>query len=349
MGATSTHDSKRGEDFRARLHVLSEAPAEWSAAAIRWQRLNRPLLREIDGDPVPDANEEYLIYQTLVGTWPRERPTAEAGDVYRDRILQYMRKAIREAKIHASWMNPSDDYEAAIHDFISDLLGEKGREFTAELSAFVARIADAGYVNSLAQLVLKATLPGVPDFYRGTELWDFNLVDPDNRRAVDYESRRGRLKRLRETAQRGNAEAARDVMNRWPDPDAKLWTTAACLTIRRDCSELFTFGEYLPLTVEGEQEDHLISFARRRDEEAAIVVVPRRVQNLMAGDQVERKPGMPRINWQDTRIVVPDDFPSDWECRLSGQQHALKSTGGTRAILASELLDNFPVAVLTLR
>ena len=206
--ATSTHDSKRGEDMRARLNVLSEMPDEWAQAFTRWQQMNRSLVREIDGDPVPDANEEYLIYQTLVGTWPASIQSEADRATYRDRIAQYMEKAFREAKAHTSWMNPSDDYESAVHDFIRDLFGEAGKKFAADLGQFVRRIADSGYVNSLAQLLLKMTVPGVPDFYRGTELWDFNLVDPDNRRPVDYDARRRRLHELQEAGRKNTPEAA---------------------------------------------------------------------------------------------------------------------------------------------
>src|SRR4029079_3226926 len=145
------------------------------------------LIREIDGDPVPDANEENLLYQTLVGTWPTEKFSGDDSDAYRDRMLQYMEKAIREAKIHSSWMNPSEEYETAIREFVCNLFDASGKPFANDLTELVVQIADSGYVNSLAQLVLKTTLPGVPDLYRGTELWDFNLVDPDNRRPVDYD------------------------------------------------------------------------------------------------------------------------------------------------------------------
>jgi (1->4)-alpha-D-glucan 1-alpha-D-glucosylmutase len=349
MCASSTHDSKRGEDLRARLHVLSEVPDEWSAAVTCWRQLNRSLFRDIDGDAVPDSNEEYLIYQTLLGTWPAEQLKAKDRATYRDRILQYMVKALREAKIHASWINPSDDYEAAIRDFVNDLFGDKGQEFTADLSKFVATITDAGYINSLAQLVLKTTLPGVPDFYRGTELWDFNLVDPDNRRPVDYDARQRRLDQLHAAAKSGDANAARDAVGRWPDADIKLWTTAACLAVRRDYPDLFAFGEYIPLTIEGERTDHVISFARHYENEFAIVAVPRKVQGLMNHDTAEPKGRMPQIDWHDTRIVLPDEFPSQWQCRLSGDERTTKPINGLPALPVSELFSNFPMAVLNLR
>ncbi len=253
--------------------MLSETPDKWSQAVTRWQRMNQLLVREIDGEPVPDANEEYLIYQTLVGTWPTEAFKGDERDAYRDRILQYMEKAIREAKIHASWMNPSEELrKLPFENSFAICSMTKGEQFAADLSTFVTQIADSGYVNSLAQLVLKTTLPGVPDFYRGTELWDFNLVDPDNRRPVDYDCRRARLDKLRNAAHASVQEAARDLSERWPDPDMKLWVTSNCLAARCECADLFAFGEYIPLTVEGESADHVISFARRLARDFAIVV-----------------------------------------------------------------------------
>jgi (1->4)-alpha-D-glucan 1-alpha-D-glucosylmutase len=346
MCATSTHDSKRGEDLRARLHVLSELPDEWAQAVNRWQQINQPLIVEIDGDCVPDANEEYLIYQTLVGTWPTEVLNGDERIGHRDRIVPYMEKAIREAKIHSSWMNPSEEYEKAIRDFICDLFDDKSAKFAADLSNFVAQIADSGYVNSLAQLVLKTTLPGVPDLYRGTELWDFNLVDPDNRRPVDYDCRRDRLDKLRKAASGSIHEAARDLSARWPDPDIKQWITSNCLAARQESADLFAFGEYIPLTVEGEFADHAISFARRFENEFTIVCVPRHFHRLLDGDGNLTKGGPPQPEWANTRIVLPDDFPHAWHCRLSGRDNESNGVEGNRTLGVAELLNVFPVALL---
>ena len=347
MCATSTHDSKRGEDFRARLHVLSEMPQEWAQAVTRWQKMNLPLIREIDGDPVPDANEEYLLYQTLVGTWPTEKLSSDDRNAYRDRILQYMEKAIREAKIHASWMNPSEEYETAIREFICSLFDASGKQFANDLSAFVAQIAGSGYVNSLAQLVLKTTLPGVPDLYRGTELWDFNLVDPDNRRPVDYDCRRARLEKLQSAARANIQQATRKLSHRWPDSDIKLWITSSCLNTRRESADLFAFGEYIPLTVEGVSAAHVITFARRLEEEFAIVCVPRHFHQLLHHNADKTtESGPPQPEWKDTHIVLPDDFPRAWQCKLSGQDFESNDVDGTRTLRVAELLNVFPVAVL---
>jgi (1->4)-alpha-D-glucan 1-alpha-D-glucosylmutase len=347
MCATSTHDSKRGEDMRARLHVLSEAPDEWAAAFNRWHELNHPLIREVDGDCVPDANEGYFIYQTLVGTWPTEPMTDEVRDHYRERILRYMGKALREAKVHVSWLNPSETYETAVREFIVDLFSEKGNPFKTDLSQFVGRIADAGFVNSLAQLVLKTTIPGVPDFYRGTEFWDFNLVDPDNRRAVDSECRRRRLDALVKAEEKDRASAARDVSARWPDSDVKLWITSQCLKLRHQCPDLVAFGEYIPLTVEGAAAEHVISFARRFERECAIVVVPRHFYRLLRISQATtQQAGPPVVDWADTRIVIPTDFPLEWRNELSGQLFEAFVAGDAPTLSVVELLNIFPVALL---
>jgi (1->4)-alpha-D-glucan 1-alpha-D-glucosylmutase len=345
LSATSTHDSKRGEDFRARLHVLSEASAEWIEAFRRWRELNRPLVRELDGDAVPDANEEYLLYQTLVGTWPLTPMDARQLEQYRDRILQYMEKSLREAKIHTSWMNPSDAYDAAVRDFIGDLLDEKGKAFAADVGRFVAKIADSGFVNSLAQLVLKMTLPGVPDFYQGTELWDFNLVDPDNRRPVDFETRRRSLDRLEANVE--SPTFASDLAARWPDSDIKLWITSRGLALRRELPEAFNFGEYIPLSATGTAADHVVAFARRWEQHWVLSVVPRHYYRLTSGKPATATYGLPHADWVDTRVVLPDDAPTNWHSVLSGDLLDATDAGSQTAIGLAEMFRAFPVALLT--
>ncbi len=354
MCATSTHDSKRGEDMRARLHVLSEASEEWGEAFARWQKLNRPLLGELDGEPVPSPNDEYFIYQTLIGTWPISPMTDEDRDAYRDRILCYLEKAMREGKVHTSWMNPDESYEASTHNFVSALLDPAQQEFSADVSAFVGKIANAGFVNSLAQLLLKATLPGMPDFYRGTELWDFNLVDPDNRRPVDYDDRCDRLKNLWAAADKDPANFTQELSARWPDPDLKLWVTTSTLNLRRDWSNVFTFGEYIPLTATGAQAEHVLAFARRWEDQMAICVVPRHFYRLTAGAKTAHNAaGFPIADWQDTKLILPDDFANDWTCRLSNKSHHSsqhqKTTNDNQSSVLdiADLFTVFPVALLT--
>jgi (1->4)-alpha-D-glucan 1-alpha-D-glucosylmutase len=354
MCATSTHDSKRGEDMRARLHVLSEMPGEWAEAFLRWQKLNRSHLSDLEDDSVPSANDEYLIYQTLVGTWPLERITEAELEEYRDRILQYLEKALREAKVHTSWMNQSEAYESGVRNFITGILSRDNPGFAAELSAFVAQIANAGFVNSLAQLLLKMTLPGMPDFYRGTELWDFNLVDPDNRRPVDYDARRHRIKNLASAAEKVLPNLAADLATRWPDADIKMWIMSAGLRLRRERPEIFSFGDYIPLTITGPAAQHVLAFARRWESQIAVTVVPRHFYRLSAQSVSanKKKPAAaPTADWQDTAVTLPEDFPQQWTSSLSGESHSASNREidpQTRslALNAADLFAVFPVALL---
>ena len=344
MSATSTHDSKRGEDFRARLNVLSEAPTEWARAFDRWHGMNEPLRAEVDGDAVPDTNEEYFIYQTLVGIWPQESLARAEREQYRDRILQYLEKAFREAKVHTSWMNPFEAYEAKVREFVTALFAPQRQSFADDVSDFVSAIADAGFVNSLSQLLLKLTLPGMPDFYRGTELWDFKLVDPDNRRSVDYDARRHRLKKLQSAAEKDLPGLTREIAARWPDPDIKLWTTSVGLRLRRDWPDVFAFGEFIPLTATGATAEHIIAFARRREQNTVICVVPRHFYRLTANrPSANRKSaaGPPLADWADTQLVLPDGSAAEWSSPLTGE------TFDTLKI--ADLFATFPVALLTSR
>jgi (1->4)-alpha-D-glucan 1-alpha-D-glucosylmutase len=346
MSGTATHDTKRGEDLRARLHVLSECPDEWIDAIGRWKTLNEPFIRELDGDPVPDANEQYLLYQTLVGTWPADGWDAQPREPYRDRIIQYMHKALREAKIHTSWMNPSESYEAAVGDFITDLLGDGGDDFQKDISEFAAMISDSGFVNSLAQVLLKITLPGVPDFYQGTELWDFNLVDPDNRRPVDFDLRRRSLERLQRDFADNPEEFFEALTQRWPSADVKLWITTRALAFRRERPDLFTFGECIPLTVTGQAADHILAFARRCEDQWAIVVVPRQIYRLQLEQNRQREHGAPRINWQDTRLVLPPDAPTAWRCEISNQTSEAIVADTESVLNLSDAFNELPISLL---
>jgi (1->4)-alpha-D-glucan 1-alpha-D-glucosylmutase len=344
MSGTATHDSKRGEDMRARLHVLSEVPDAWGEAFLRWQAMNRPLIRDIDGDPAPDTNEEYLLYQTLVGTWPLTEMMSEEREQYHRRIVPYMEKALREAKVHTSWMNPSEAYETAVFDFIRDLLGVGGGAFRADLSAFVSDIADSGFINSLAQLVLKTTIPGVPDFYQGTELWDFNLVDPDNRRPVDFEDRRRRMDKLLQN-ERDVERTARELRDRWPDPDVKLWVTARTLALRRDWPEVFSYGDYVPLSATGPAAEHVLAFARQFGGRTAVTVVPRHIQILR-----ETRPTDNPLNadWSGTQLLLPESEGGTWRCQLTGQSLDSQGTGQEAALEVAPLFEVLPVALLML-
>jgi len=265
MTATATHDTKRGEDARARLAALSEIPDEWTSTVARWKVLNAPHLVADGTKRAPTAAREYMLYQTLLGAWPMEGP----DETFVERIQAYALKAVREAKQETSWLNPRPAYEDGLETFIARILDRQcSSEFMDSLSALARRLALLGALNSLSQLTLKATLPGVPDFYQGTEFWDLSLVDPDNRRPVDFAARTEALAAL-QMPDWDKLAQARD------DGRLKLAWTAHLLKIRTELAEVFAQGDYQPLEVGGQHRDHIVAFARRRGRDAAIVVVAR--------------------------------------------------------------------------
>jgi (1->4)-alpha-D-glucan 1-alpha-D-glucosylmutase len=265
MTATATHDTKRGEDARARLATLSEIPHDWTSAVGRWKVLNAPHL-VTDGEMrAPSVAAEYMLYQTLLGAWPLEGPDA----AFTERIQAYALKAAREGKEQTSWLNPHESYEAGLMTFIARILDPSiSGEFLDSMAAMAKRVALLGALNSLSQLTLKATMPGVPDFYQGTELWDLSLVDPDNRRPVDFAARAALLASL--GAPDWNALAAR-----WGNGHLKLAWTAHLLKLRTELADVFTDGDYQPLDVSGPHRGHVVAFARRKGGDAAIVAVAR--------------------------------------------------------------------------
>ncbi|SFJ84024.1 malto-oligosyltrehalose synthase [Bradyrhizobium sp. Gha] len=265
MTATATHDTKRGEDARARIAALSEIPGEWTSAAARWKVLNASHL-VLNGDlRAPSATFEYMLYQTLLGAWPLQGPNA--GFV--ERIQAYALKAAREGKEETSWLNPHEAYENGVKSFIEKILDPaRSGEFLEALQTLGRRVAQLGALNSLSQLTLKATLPGVPDFYQGTEYWDLSLVDPDNRRPVDFVARSTALTSL-------DAPDWNGLIKSWPDGELKLAWTRHLLRLRNACADVFAQGDYQPLQVRGAHAGHVIAFARQHGRDAAIVVVGR--------------------------------------------------------------------------
>ena len=346
MSASSTHDTKRSEDVRARLNVLSETPRRWKEAVLLWRQMNRRFLEKWDDQPIPDANEEYLLYQTLVGTWPVTPMNDAEREAYAERIVQYMEKALREAKLHTSWMNPSEDYEALVFEFVRKVLGPEAAAFQADLTQLVAEIADAGFVNSLSQTLLKATLPGLPDIYQGTELWDFSLVDPDNRRPVDYESRLATTNALAKRMKRDLPGLAAEIAAAWPDPRIKLLTLTRALAVRKEHEKLFADGEYLPLEVTGVHADHLFAFARRLDDQWIAVATPRCFHQLTRSGNGKASSIAWQVDWGDAKVVLPADAGRSWRCELSGQKLEAQPNDDTLTIAASELFAALPVALL---
>ncbi|OAF13401.1 malto-oligosyltrehalose synthase [Bradyrhizobium centrolobii] len=265
MTATATHDTKRGEDARARIAALSEIPGEWTSAVARWKVMNAPHLALRGSMRAPSATFEYMLYQTLLGAWPLEGPDAD----FAERIQAYALKAAREGKEETSWLNPHEAYEEGLRSFVEKILDPaQSGEFLAALQTLARRVALLGALNSLSQLTLKATLPGVADFYQGTEFWDLSLVDPDNRRPVDFAGRHAALASL-ETSDWSH------LIKTWPDGQLKFAWTRHLLRLRNQLADVFTRGDYQPLEVRGTHADHVIAFARRHGRAAAIMVVGR--------------------------------------------------------------------------
>jgi (1->4)-alpha-D-glucan 1-alpha-D-glucosylmutase len=257
----------------------------------RWQRMNSKFKRQMeDGRTAPDNNEEYLLYQTILGAWPWQMESTKDREDYVERIKQYASKALSEAKVNLSWINPDPDYMKAVHTFITTILmsGSRGKEssFVTSLNALLPQLQLFGALNSLAQVVLKIASPGVPDFYQGSDLWDLSLVDPDNRRPVDYNLRESYIDALHEMSEReGNAALCRDVLGNLGDGRAKLWTTHRALLLRAAEHTIFRRGEYIPLQVSGERHEHVIGFLRRDEStgRSVLAVLPRFACTLMRG------------------------------------------------------------------
>lgn len=342
--ATSTHDTKRSEDVRARINVLSEIPGAWARALRRWQAWNCGQKSRIAGAEVPDAHEEYFLYQTLVGTWPLTPLDAATQAQFVERIAQYMEKALREAKVHTSWINPQAAYEQAVRTFVQQILRPgTGNRFLADFKRFQARIGPAGLINALAQTLLKSTAPGVPDFYQGTELWDDSLVDPDNRRPVGFPTRIALLAGLQQHAAEGLLPLVRRLLAQWWDGRIKLYVTYQALQCRRTHLALFRDGDYLPLSSVGPRRDHVVAFARRRETTWALVVVPRLLYSLSA----RGRPPVGHRMWETTTLLLPPAAPLYWHNVLTGE--ALTASGAPQAqgLSLAQIFQHVPVALLT--
>jgi len=345
MLASSTHDSKRSEDVRARINVLSEMPLVWLLHLRRWRDWNRAKKPQIDGQPAPTRNDEYLLYQTLIGTWPSQPLDDADWKTYTERIEQYTLKAAREAKEHTSWANTNAEYESALVDFTRAILDRSAHNrFLADLEEFAHRIARIGTFNSFSQTLLKLTSPGVPDIYQGNELLELNLVDPDNRRPVDYGRRRELLATLkRETA--SNHELPTRVRELISAPDsnaAKQYLTWKTLTFRRQQPDLFHRGSYIPLLAAGEKSEHVVAFARQHEGRSIIVAVPRLSGRLMGETQDSV---CEEAIWRDTTLEITSDGVACYHNLFTGECLPLQP-GVAPRIPLSDLFRNFPVAIL---
>jgi (1->4)-alpha-D-glucan 1-alpha-D-glucosylmutase len=349
MLTTATHDTKRGEDVRARINVLSEIPQEWRERVQTWARTNRRFKKIVDGQPAPTPDHEYLLYQTLIGSWPvgPEIAVPEQLPSYRERIDAYMIKAAREGKESSSWHNPDAAYEGALSGFVQKSLNpSEGGAFLADLLPFARRVEELGATNSLSQLLLKLTSPGVPDIYRGCELWEFSLVDPDNRRPVDYESRVRRLSELKNRLAESDVDTApefRALRETWWDGRIKLLVTWRLLEYRREHPELFLDGSYRPLPASGERAHHICAFVREDGGSALIVVAPRLCARLPRDPPPF--PLGPRA-WGDTAVSCPGSRANLFEDIITGRKYTVKQADGRAELRAAELLADLPIAAV---
>jgi (1->4)-alpha-D-glucan 1-alpha-D-glucosylmutase len=355
MLATATHDTKRGEDVRARLDALSEIPVEWRDRVRRWARLARRLKPRIEGAACPAPDDEYMIYQTLLGSWPMELvgqtdPDQGALAGYRERVAAYLVKALREGKRRSTWVNPDGAYEEATTQFLTRLLDPaQSSAFLADFITFQRRVAFAGIINGLAQTVLKLSLPGVPDIYQGNELWDLDLVDPDNRRAVDYDRRLQLLARLRDASREDGTlpdEAVAAFLAEPRDGALKLFVIWRLLALRRRSPAVLADGGYVPLETRGARADSICAFARVGATGAAIAAVPRLVAGMVPdwgayplGADV----------WGDAELVLGDTVAAGTTFTdiLTGAAVATIKERGECRLPAADLFDRLPVAVLT--
>lgn len=347
LTATSTHDTKRSEDVRARLNVLSEIPEEWRRHLATWSRVNKGKKLTVDGEWVPDRNEEYLLYQTLVGAWPLQPMQETDYEIFRKRIRDYMLKAVREAKVNSSWISPNAPYEEAMLKFIDAVLIRTHNPFLADFEFFAKGISFFGMINSLSQTLLKITSPGVPDFYQGTEIWDFSLVDPDNRRRVDFNIHRSMLEALQKQMTAYGPDRTgltRKLILEWTDGSIKLYVTFKSLMYRKENGELFSEGSYVPLWGDGMLKDHICAFARRREEKAVLVIVPRFLTHLN-----QERDGNPFGNpmWGESWVVVTEETPGDYFHNiLTDEKVEVVERNGKRALTLDQVFANFPVAML---
>ncbi len=328
INATATHDTKRGEDARMRINVLSEIPGEWFQKVEEWQEINKELRKT---ENVPDRNEEYFIYQALMGAMSFGKVPEEN---FLSRTHEYLLKVLREAKVHTFWSDPDKQYEEDVADFVKNILENK--TFRASFDLFKNKVAFYGVINSLGQSLLKVTAPGIPDIYQGSELWDLSYVDPDNRRPVDYDLRKKYLAEFESSPEGLNGNQLEKLMSDYSDGRIKMYTLFKALRERRRNQGLFDNGDYTPLSVSEDYTNKIISYARHDNDGWYLIVVPLGVTSLSEPEV------FPLGNtWGDGYIKLPDQAPDEWTNVYTGQNHTSNGTLALRSVFNS-----FPVALL---
>ena len=332
LNGTSTHDTKRGEDVRARMNVLTDLSKTWIKTVKQWQQLNADLKQNHE----PYTNDEYFIYQTLVGAHPMP---GQPDDDFANRLQEYLIKALREAKVHSNWTEPNESYEQATLNFAVSLL-QRNSDFYTSFQNFQQTIADQGIINSLSQVLIKFTSPGVPDVYQGTELWDFSLVDPDNRRPVDYELRGRMLDDLNNSTQRP-AELIELLWHNRYQGQIKQWLTHKLFQERRLFTNVFVKGNYIPLKVKGAYQDYIIAYARQYQQQWYIIIAPLHLAELC----LDQGKTLNNLKWKNTRVVLPPEAPVIWQDLLSNNSGKAEEN----SIRIKDVFGQLPLSLLKLQ
>jgi (1->4)-alpha-D-glucan 1-alpha-D-glucosylmutase len=338
LGASTTHDTKRSEDVRARLNAVSEMPSEWEDHLKLWAKQNARFKTTESGQSVPDPSEEYFLYQTLLGVWPLD---SQACASLLERVQAHIIKATREAMVHTRWTRPNQPHEDALLSFVSGILSNDNADFLADFRQFQKKVGYFGMINGLSQTLLKIAAPGVPDFYQGSELWDLRLVDPDNRGPVDFDKRAADLDEIVKAGASG--QIAQNLIERWPDGRIKLYLIWRTLRFRQNHEEIFRDGDFLPLQVEGRYSRNIIAFARRQEAQWVLAAAPRWISQIPATRVGKRN----EFNWGDTRLVLPSGTPSVWNSILTSEPVASRAEGSEGSVKASDLFRDLPVALVS--
>jgi (1->4)-alpha-D-glucan 1-alpha-D-glucosylmutase len=340
INASSTHDTKRAEDVRARISVLSEVPEEWQKRLNQWAAMNDKYKIADNGPAVPDRNEEYFLYQTLLGMWPLDQ--SEIPGVL-ERLQSYAVKATREAMVHTRWTRPNLAHEEGLTKFVASILDAKQNSaFLDDFLQFHRKTAFYGMLNSLSLTLLKITTPGVPDFYQGSEMWDLRLVDPDNRGTIDFGRRIESLKKLKDSST-ATAELSIELLKNWSDGNIKLYVIWKALDFRRQSRELFTGGDFIPVEISGERADNLTAFFRVHEKQRALILAPK----WLAASGIEQDWSSVHRFWGNTAVVLPDNELKNWQNALTGEPFTSSSQEARNTLSAADVLAHFPVALLS--
>ena len=341
LNSSSTHDTKRGEDVRARINVLSEIPREWEEHLNRWARWNKGRKGVLQSQEVPDRNEEIFLYETLIGSWPLEKASATR---FRERLEAYMIKAIREAMVHTRWSLPNTAHERAVVKFLNAILEPAGENlFLHDFLKFQRRVAAYGMLNGLAQALVRMTSPGVPDVYQGCDLWDLRLVDPDNRGPVDFNHRAALLDEIEKRSKQDLSSFCRELVQNWGDGRIKLYLIWRVLNLRRRYPRVFLDGPFVQMKAIGKRENNVVAYARRKLDIWIMTVVPRWLARSRAPLTSARSQGF----WLDSHIMLPRNAPQSWVNVLTAETvEGSQGQRGTRLSLP-DVFKNFPVAVLS--